>query len=88
MFRLLLPEEVWALPPEQLTTELLVMYEESGFDWQKFCEWLELDLEDNEVFEFVSTVHAGWAETARVLGWKKFDELLNPRRSVPHTSIF
>lgn len=83
MFRLLLPEEVWALPPQQLATELLVMYEESGFDYEQFCTWLQLDPEDDEVFEFAMTIHEEWAETARTLGWKGMDRMLNPRRSVP-----
>lgn len=82
MFRLLLPEEVWALPPRELAIELLVMYEEAGFDYERFCEWLDLDPDDDEVFEFADMIHKEWAETALQLGWKKMDRMLNPRRSV------
>lgn len=83
MFRLLMPEEVWALPPEQLAIELLVMYEEAGFDYERFCTWLDLNPDDDESFEFAGMIHAKWAESARVLGWDAFDKMLNPRRSVP-----
>jgi hypothetical protein len=81
VFRLLKPEEVFALPPEQLTIELFCMYEASGFDYQKFCEWLDLDPLDDDVFEWAYMIHAQYAEAWRVLGTEEFDRQLDSRRA-------
>jgi hypothetical protein len=75
-----LPEEVFALPPAQLTVELFALLEAADFDYEKFCYFLDLDPLDDATFEWWYMIHTQYAEAWRVLGTEEFDKMLEPRR--------